>query len=64
MKVNAKEFNVGVYLIGEYGDIAGSADYTRWNKAKWYQKILGFISNRYKNKFIDITPFEFELSDD
>lgn len=47
-----------VFLIDEDGNILGNADYTRWNKAKPYQKLLGKIFKRYKAKFVDVKGFE------
>lgn len=46
----------------ESGSLWGKADLTRWNKAKRYQKLLGFFFRCYKRKFIDMMPYEVELT--
>ena len=50
-------------LFTKSGKILGRPDYTRWNKCKWYQKIIGKIFKRYKNKFIDVKGYKVKISD-
>lgn len=52
----------GIIFKMESGSLWGKADFTRWNKAKWYQKLLGFFFRCYKRKFIDMMPYEVELT--
>lgn len=49
---------VGIILVDKFGNFIGHPVYDRWNKAKWYQKILGSIFPKYKSRFIDFKPFE------
>lgn len=51
----------GVNFIMEDGSTISHANMERWDKGKWYQKLLGFFSRRYKNKFIDVEPFKAEI---
>jgi hypothetical protein len=47
-----------VIPIDVEGNIYFTVDYTRWNELKWYKKIFGFISKKYKSKFIDKKGFD------
>lgn len=52
-----------VFMVTESGKILGKPDYTRWNKCKWWQRIIGNMFYRYKNKFIDTVGFDCTLSE-
>jgi len=54
-----EQYNTGtrVFLIDEDGHYLGQPDLTRWNNAKPYQRFLGRIFKRYKDKFIDVEGF-------
>ena len=39
------------------GNIRGKADYTRWNNAKTWQRVIGFFFRSYKRRFIDMVGF-------
>ena len=51
-----KEINI--IFLDDKGSMFGSADYTRWNNAKWYEKLLGKILPKYKESFVDIKPLK------
>lgn len=46
------------FFISKQGHICGQNDLTRLNSLKGFKKFLTKIFKRYKNKFIDIKPFE------
>lgn len=51
----------GLFLVDSNNNVFGRANLTRWNNAKWYQKLIGFFFKSYKAKFIDVKPFKFEF---
>lgn len=55
--------NQGVFFISKDGRLFGQADYTRWKKCKWWQKVLGAISWKYKRQFVDYKPFKCEINE-
>lgn len=52
-----------IILLDDNGNFIGEPVYKRWNKAKWYQKLLGYFFYSYKRKFIDIKGFEMGYSE-
>lgn len=43
------------------GDVFGKPDYSKLEKAKWYQKLFAKISKAYKRKFMILMPFDCEV---
>ena len=60
-KIAGGHDSCGVHFVMEDSSILSHAFMDRWNKRKWYQKILGFFSRKYKNRYIDIEPFKAKL---
>lgn len=46
-----------ITFIDEDGIQYGQRDYSRWENAKWYQRLLGYFFKPYKNKFLDFKGF-------
>lgn len=49
---------ISIIMIDDKNNLFGQADYTRFNNAKWYQKLWAKISPKYKRSLIDIKPLE------
>lgn len=49
--------------VDSKGNIIGIASYKRLFKARGYQIILSYMSNKYKTRFLDILPYKQLLKD-
>ncbi len=49
-----KDMEVDMFMVDTNGNMWGQSNNDRWDNAKWWQKILGGISYKYKQRFIDV----------
>ena len=48
----------GAFFVDKNGNLIGLKDSSKLDNAKWYQRLLAKISNKYRNSLITLKPIE------